>query len=131
MGERALYEEALPPRAERCILSPGAGSLEQHKSGESMNTRNVFLGTAALATAALVVACAGMGEGAGSGGNISGTVTSGNGPEAGVWVIAETTDLPTKYAKLVVTDDQGRYLIPDLPKANYRVWVRGYVLVDS
>ena len=52
-------------------------------------------------------------------------------PEAGVWVIAETTDLPTKYAKMVVTDDQGRYVIPDLPAANYSVWVRGYGLVDS
>jgi hypothetical protein len=51
--------------------------------------------------------------------------------EAGVWVIAETTELPTKYAKIVVTDDQGRYLIPDLPKADYSVWVRGYGLVDS
>ena len=53
------------------------------------------------------------------------------GPEAGVWVIAETTDLPTKFAKIVVTDDRGRYLMPDLPKANYDVWVRGYGLVDS
>src|ERR687889_304648 len=52
-------------------------------------------------------------------------------PEAGVWVIAETTDLPTKYAKSVVTDDRGRYVIPDLPTANYEVWVRGYGLVDS
>src|SRR5260370_332912 len=38
---------------------------------------------------------------------------------------------PTKYAKIVVTDDQGRYVIPDLPNANYQVWVRGYGLVDS
>ncbi len=53
------------------------------------------------------------------------------GPEAGVWVIAETTDLPTRYTKSVVTDDQGRYVIPDLPTANYQVWVRGYGLVDS
>src|SRR6516225_3105016 len=53
------------------------------------------------------------------------------GPEAGVWVIAETTDLPTKFVKIVVTDDQGRYLIPDLPKAGYKVWARGYGLVDS
>ena len=52
-------------------------------------------------------------------------------PEAGVWVIAETTDLPTKFARIVVTDDQGRYVIPDLPAANYQVWVRGYGLVDS
>src|SRR5688500_15077451 len=63
--------------------------------------------------------------------DIGGVVTGPNGPEAGVWVIAETSDLPTRYAKIVVTDDQGRYLIPDLPKANYRVWVRGYGLADS
>jgi hypothetical protein len=65
------------------------------------------------------------------GDDIAGVVTSSKGPEAGVWVIAETTDLPTKYVKIVVTDDRGRYLLPDLPKANYSVWVRGYGLVDS
>ncbi len=63
--------------------------------------------------------------------DIGGVVTGPNGPEAGVWVIAETTDLPTRYAKSVVTDDQGRYVVPDLPVANYQVWVRGYGLVDS
>jgi len=63
--------------------------------------------------------------------DVGGTVTGPNGPEAGVWVIAETTDLPTKYAKMVVTDDRGRYVLPGLPKANYSVWVRGYGLVDS
>jgi hypothetical protein len=63
--------------------------------------------------------------------DIGGVVTSSKGPEAGVWVIAETTDLPTKLVKIVVTDDQGRYLVPELPKANYNVWVRGYGLVDS
>ena len=63
--------------------------------------------------------------------DIGGVVTSAKGPEAGVWVIAETTDLPTKFARIVVTDDPGRYLIPDLPQANYKVWVRGYGLVDS
>ncbi|TMJ88013.1 MAG: carboxypeptidase regulatory-like domain-containing protein, partial [Alphaproteobacteria bacterium] len=56
--------------------------------------------------------------------DIGGVVTGANGPEAGVWVIAETTDLPTRFAKMVVTDDQGRYVVPD-------VWVRGYGLVDS
>ena len=63
--------------------------------------------------------------------DIGGVVTGASGPEAGVWVIAETADLPTKFAKVVVTDDQGRYVIPDLPKAKYKVWVRGYGLVDS
>jgi len=63
--------------------------------------------------------------------DIGGVVTGANGPEAGVWVVAETKDLPTKYVKVVVTDDRGRYLLPDLPKANYDVWVRGYGLVDS
>jgi hypothetical protein len=63
--------------------------------------------------------------------DIGGVVAGPNGPEVGVWVIAETTDLPTKFAKIVVTDDQGRYLIPDLPKGNYSLWVRGYGLVDS
>ncbi len=63
--------------------------------------------------------------------DIGGVVSSAKGPEAGVWVIAETTDLPTRYIKEVVTDDRGRYLIPDLPKARYTVWARGYGLVDS
>ena len=63
--------------------------------------------------------------------DISGTITSSNGPEEGVWVIAETTDLPTKFVKSVVTGDGGRYLIPDLPEASYKVWVRGYGLLDS
>src|SRR5213592_2375244 len=62
---------------------------------------------------------------------LGGVVTSSKGPEAGVWVIAETTDLPTRFTKIVVTDDRGRYLLPDLPKATYSVWVRGYGLVDS
>jgi hypothetical protein len=63
--------------------------------------------------------------------DIGGTVRSTQGAEAGVWVIAETTDLPTKFARIVVTDEQGRYLIPDLPAADYSVWVRGYGLIDS
>src|SRR5262249_25185937 len=63
--------------------------------------------------------------------DIGGVVTGPGGPEAGVWVIAETMDLPTKFARIVVTDDQGRYVVPDLPKAKYKVWVRGYGLVDS
>src|SRR5882757_5114624 len=64
-------------------------------------------------------------------GDIGGTVMGAKGAEAGVWVIAETTGLPTKYTKIVVTDDKGRFVIPDLPQAVYSVWVRGYGLVDS
>ena len=63
--------------------------------------------------------------------DIGGVVISAKGPEAGVWVIAETRELGVRFIRTVVTDDQGRYLIPDLPKANYDVWVRGYGLVDS
>ncbi len=58
--------------------------------------------------------------------DIGGVVTGPRGPEAGVWVIAETRDLPTGFRRIVVTDDRGRYVVPDLPKANYDVWVRGY-----
>src|SRR5688572_10958163 len=65
------------------------------------------------------------------GDDIGGVVTGPRGPEAGVWVVAETTDLPTRLIRTVVTDDQGRYVLPDMPKANYDVWVRGYGLVDS
>ncbi len=78
----------------------------------------------AVATGLLTAQNAGSNE-------ISGVVASAKGPEAGVWVIAETHDLATGYIKTVVTDDQGRFLIPDLPKANYTVWARGYGLVDS
>src|SRR5437762_1322486 len=62
---------------------------------------------------------------------ITGVVQGAQGPEAGVWVIAETKDLPTNFIKIVVTDDRGRFMLPDLPSANYKVWVRGYGLVDS
>ena len=63
--------------------------------------------------------------------DIGGVVTGPTGPEAGVWVIAETTDLPTRFNRTVVTDDQGRYVVPDLPEATYDLWARGYGLVDS
>jgi hypothetical protein len=63
--------------------------------------------------------------------HLEGVVTGPNGPEAGVWVIAETGELPTRFAKIVVTDDRGRYVLPDLPRATYDVWVRGYGLTDS
>ena len=63
--------------------------------------------------------------------DIGGVVTGPNGPEAGVWVIAETRELPVRYIKSVVTDDRGRFVVPDLPRASYEVWARGYGLVDS
>ena len=101
-------------------------------------TEPAFLGTIAALGAALVVttldARAERGAAptiAAAEHDISGVVTGPNGAEAGVWVIAETRDLPTKYVKIVVTDDRGRYVIPELPKASYDVWVRGYGLVDS
>lgn len=81
-----------------------------------------------LLAAAVFVALDSVGAGSA---HISGSVTSPKGPEAGVWVIAETTELPTRFARIVVTDDKGRYLIPDLPNVSYSVWVRGYGLVDS
>jgi hypothetical protein len=63
--------------------------------------------------------------------DIGGVVTGPRGPEAGVWVIAETRETQTRLIKSVVTDDRGRYVLPDLPKVNFDVWVRGYGLVDS
>jgi len=100
--------------------------------------RSAVLRAGGILTAAVVVAALGL-TGIGQtpprvtadADDIAGVVTGPKGPEAGVWVIAETTDLPTRLIKSVVTDDLGRYLIPDLPKAGYTVWVRGYGLVDS
>src|SRR5712671_4344693 len=104
-----------------------------------MSIKGLCFGAAAVAVAAFAsvpsarlnaqqATAAGINIGAS---DLGGLVTGPNGPEAGVWVIAETTDLPTKFAKIVVTDDQGRYVLPDLPKASYKIWVRGYGLVDS
>src|SRR5919206_43803 len=97
--------------------------------------RRLYLGVAAIAVTAFLAAAPlelnAQTAVAIDNDDIGGVVTGPNGPEAGVWVIAETTELGTKMAKMVVTDDQGRYVIPDLPTANYSVWVRGYGLVDS
>ena len=98
-------------------------------------TRKVLLGTAAALGMALLAwaptAARAQAAVAIDGDDIGGVVTGPNGPEAGVWVIAETRDLPTRFARMVVTDDQGRYVVPDLPKAKYKLWVRGYGLIDS
>ena len=99
-----------------------------------MNTRAFLM----VAAAALALAQSGCQTGSiesapvTEGDDIIGVVTGPRGaPEAAVWVIAETDDLPTKFYKIVVTDDQGRYAIPDLPKGNYQVWTRGYGLIDG
>ena len=87
---------------------------------------------AVISSAAILLHAQQAGEVSIGAADLGGVVTGPNGPEAGVWVIAETADLPTKFAKMVVTDDRGRYVIPDLPNAaSYNVWVRGYGLVDS
>lgn len=91
----------------------------------------VILGMAALLAASSVRTTAQQGAPAIDADDIAGVVTSAKGPEAGVWVIAETRDLPTGYRKIVVTDDQGRFVVPDLPRGTYNLWVRGYGLMDS
>jgi hypothetical protein len=103
-----------------------------------MTNRSWSLGLLGVAAAVLVASVVGLQARQQNGGavaidndDIGGVVTGAKGPEAGVWVIAETTDLPTRLIRSVVTDDRGRYVVPDLPKANYDVWVRGYGLVDS
>ena len=97
--------------------------------------RVVFASVAGLGLALVLVAArAGMSQSSGvpiDNDDLGGVVNGPSGPEAGVWVIAETTDLPTRFSRIVVTDDRGRYLVPDLPAATYNVWVRGYGLVDS
>src|SRR5882724_11843374 len=118
----------------------GRGRSARKRREWDMRTKRLWsLGMAAVAIAVLLVpASVGLNAQSTTGAavridndDIGGVVTGANGPEAGVWVIAETTDLPTKFAKIVVTDDQGRYVLPDLPKANHNIWVRGYGLVDS
>ena len=100
-------------------------------------SQGLFLATAAFAAATfLLISSAPLSSQQGAAvsidnDDIGGVVSSAKGPEAGVWVIAETSDLPTRFARMVVTDEQGRYVLPDLPKASYSVWVRGYGLVDS
>jgi hypothetical protein len=103
-----------------------------------MTTRAAVLMRAGAAASILIVSLLAVQAVARSGDSIqidaddlAGVVTGSRGPEAGVWVIAETAGLPTRFVKIVVTDEAGRYLIPDLPKAQYSVWARGYGLVDS
>ena len=62
--------------------------------------------------------------------DIGGVVMGPKGPAA-VSRSCQTRDLPVRYIKSVVTDDRGRFVVPDLPSATYQVWARGYGLVDS
>lgn len=102
-------------------------TVEQNPTPMSMKSVRLI---ASLLVLTLIAALPGAAQPA-QGDYLEGVVTGPNGPEAGVWVIAETTELPTKYVKIVVTNDEGRYVLPELPRANYDVWVRGYGLVDS
>jgi hypothetical protein len=101
------------------------------------NQAMTYMALACIAMACMAMADTACASGAASqavpndGDDIGGVVAGPKGPEAGVWVIAETNDFATRFAKIVVTDDAGRYLVPDLPPAKYRVWVRGYGMVDS
>ena len=88
-------------------------------------------GLTAAAGAAVLVSALSAQQAPAGGGALRGVVNGAAGPEAGVWVIAETDDLDTRFRKIVVTGDDGRFLVPDLPAADFRVWVRGYGLVDS
>src|SRR5262245_28943187 len=119
------------------ILGKGTLSFCAKPEVQMMKKTYVFLAVAAFAVT-MIVSLAGVQSQVSPQANVAvdnddigGVVTGGKGPEAGVWVIAETRDTPTRLIKTVVTDDRGRYLIPDLPKGNYDVWVRGYGLVDS
>jgi hypothetical protein len=96
---------------------------------------NTLIALSMVFAFSLIIGCDNGGGGGGGGvtidaDDIGGQVVGSPG-EAGVWVIAETDDLPTKYRKIVVTDDDGNFVIPDLPSATYNVWVRGYGLKDS
>ncbi len=104
----------------------------------TVRARTTWWALAAAVLAAGAIACGELQPADGPAGGIAldaddigGVVGGAAGPEAGVWVVAETTDLPTRFIRIVATDEQGRYVLPDLPEATYEVWVRGYGLVDS
>src|SRR5258708_1390804 len=127
---RANLRPWAPKQAPREPVGEPAGKTEE----SDMHPKRFYLSTvAAIGLAALLAPVQTSAQTAVAIDNddIGGVVRGPNGPEAGVWVIAETNDLATRYTRSVVTDDQGRYVVPDLPKAKYQVWVRGYGLVDS
>src|SRR5262249_31687711 len=117
---------------------PESHCVRLTKEPDMRRTRQSYLNSAAAIAVAAFVAMPLTVHAQGAGqavaidnDDIGGVVSGPNGPEAGVWVIAESRDLPTRFTRSVVTDDQGRYVVPDLPKAKYKIWVRGYGLVDS
>src|SRR5580700_5821973 len=97
-------------------VAPQRPARKRKRRSPMKKRSSLYLGAAAIAIVAMLAGApaqlsAQQGAAVSIGDSDLGGVVSGpNGPEAGVWVIAETTDLPTKMAKIVVTDDQGRYV---------------------
>jgi len=91
-------------------LTVGSQSLEEDKVMKAKSYRFQVVIVGLLACVLPSLKAAQNSAGAAAPDYIQGTVTSSTGPEAGVWVIAETKDLPTKLAKIVVTDDKGKYV---------------------
>ena len=102
--------------------------LFSHNFARTLLATSCLVAVAGMSNGAMAAAATGIPTAADG---IGGVVTGAKGPEAGVWVIAETHDLPTRFIKIVVTDDQGRFFLPELPIAKYDLFVRGYGLVDS
>src|SRR5262245_53127024 len=93
-------------------LGPAPGRPAHFPREVLMRKRELYSSAAAVAFAALLAAMptplVAQTAVAIDNDDIGGVVTGPNGPEAGVWVIAETRDTPTRFARMVVTDDQGR-----------------------
>src|SRR5262249_40029134 len=131
-GAAAGLERAA--RSARSFWTRGTEDVSRgHRCALARDEREVTMRTTiwGLAAAMLIAIVISVSAQTPANRSISGVVQGASGPEAGVWVIAETKDLLTNYIKIVVTDDRGRFVVPDLPAGGYRVWVRGYGLVDS
>jgi hypothetical protein len=124
---RNLPFEACP------VIPAGRQNHPSVKTRAKLTTAPTRLALAGAAAAAVYAGVALSAHAQGGPDYISGSVVNAAGekPEAGVWVVAETDDLATPYRKIVVTNDDGKFVLPDLPKATYHVWVRGYGLTDS
>src|SRR5262245_25250618 len=110
----------MPWRREGVRTAKESGNAEEVRmTRRVLHPGWVGIGVAVFVTASLAGTSARQSSTAGAAvridaDDVGGVVTSAKGPEGGVWVIAETKDLPTKFVRIVVTDDQGRYLVPDL-----------------